>query len=73
MPDLVCIKTFLNRYEADLAKGFLESEGIEAFVSADDAGGMRPHLAFTGGVRLMVKNEEAEAALQILEDQDRVS
>ncbi len=67
MSDPTCVKTFLNRYEADLAKGFLESQGIEAFVSADDSGGMRPALAFSGGVGLMVKNEDAEEALGILE------
>ena len=32
MSDLVCIKTYLNPYEAELAKRLLESNGIEAEV-----------------------------------------
>lgn len=70
MSELVCIKTFLNRYEAEIAKGLLESRGIEVILSADDAGGMQPQLTFTRGVRLIVKEEEAEAALKILEEQE---
>jgi len=68
MAGLICIKTFLNRYEADLAKGLLESAGIEAAVSADDAGGMQPQLNLSVGVRLLVDEADADAALKILED-----
>ena len=67
MPDLVCIKTCNNRIEAEMDKSFLESEGIQAMISADDAGGLRPDLLWaTGGVRLLVKQEDAERASAIL-------
>lgn len=68
MTDLVYIKTYLNRPEAELAKGFLEANGIKAMVSADDAGGMRPDLMqATGGVRLLVREEDREVAIRLLE------
>ncbi|MCK4400961.1 DUF2007 domain-containing protein [bacterium] len=68
MADLICIKNCNNRVEAELAKGLLESSGIEAIVSADDCGGMRPHLLLgTNGTRLLVKEEEAQKALEVLE------
>ncbi len=67
MADLICIKNFNNRIEAELAKSFLENRDIEATVSADDCGGWYPHLLFgTGGARLLVKEEEAQKALEIL-------
>ena len=47
--ELEPVRSFLNRIDADLACGALQAAGIEAVVSADDAGGTRPHL-WTSGV-----------------------
>jgi len=62
----VLVKTFASRPEAELAKGILEAGGIRAVVSADDAGGMRPELAFSRGVRLLVKLADAARARELL-------
>jgi len=43
-PELVIVKTFGSRPEADIAKGALASAGIDAMIQADTAGGMREHL-----------------------------
>ena len=68
MSDLICIKNYNNRTEAEIVKSLLEASGIEAVVSADDCGGMRPHLLLgTNGTRLLVKEEDAQKALEILE------
>ena len=65
-PDrLVVIRTFLNRVDADLAQGALEAAGISAMVGADDADGNQPGL-WMGGVRLLVREEDAEEAAQVL-------
>jgi hypothetical protein len=65
-PDrLVVVRTFLNRIDADLAQGALEAAGIDAMVSADDAGGNRPGL-WLGGVRLLVREEDAQEAGKVL-------
>ena len=67
MAELICIKTYNNRYEAELAKGLLETNNIIATILADDAGGMRPHLLLsTGGVRLLVREKDSGKALEIL-------
>ena len=63
--DLVVVGTFLNQVEADMARGALEAADIESMISADDAGGLRPHL-WMGGVRLLVRAEDAEQAVRIL-------
>jgi hypothetical protein len=63
--ELVVVSTFLNQIDAEIAQGALEAAGIESMVSADDAGGVRPHL-WMGGVRLLVRAEDAEEASEIL-------
>lgn len=68
MSRTVCVKTFSNRWEAEFARSLLESEGIRSIVSADDCGGWRPDLALaTGGVRLLVLEENAKRAIEVLE------
>jgi uncharacterized protein (TIGR02246 family) len=56
---------FLNRVDAELARGALEAQGIPAMVSADDAAGMRPHL-WLGGVRVLVRADDVDRAAGIL-------
>ena len=59
--------TYLYRHEADLARALLDSCGIAATLTADDVGGMQPHLLFgTGGVLLWVSEDRAEEAEQLL-------
>lgn len=65
--ELVTVASFGDRVNAELARGLLEMEGIASMVSADDAGGMRPALQLTQGVRLIVRASDAERAREILE------
>jgi hypothetical protein len=60
------IQTFSNRPEAEAAKTLLQESGIVALVKADDAGGMRPELNLSGGVRLQVQTKNAEEAREAL-------
>jgi len=72
MADLICIRKYNNRIEAEIARGLLEANNIPAVVAADDAGGMRPHLLLgDAAVRLTVREEDAEKARQLLEDTDQ--
>jgi len=65
---IVPAASFGSRPEAELARGLLESVGIPAFVSADDAGGMRPPLQLSQGVRLMVREADLTRARRVLAD-----
>lgn len=65
--DLVIVQTFLNRFEADLAKSALDAAGIDSMIRADDAGGMRPAMLMGSAVELVVRAEDASRAVQILE------
>ena len=66
LDDAIVLQTFPSRIEAEMAAGLLESEGIEAMVLADDAGGAYPMLQFVRGVRLMVFKEDEARAREIL-------
>ena len=68
MNDLVNIRTFTQRYEAEIAQGLLSEAGIESMISADDCGGQRPDLSVRmGGVQLVIRKEDIEKANEILE------
>ena len=65
--DVITLRVFSTHIEADLARSALEAAGIESMVAADDSGGMRPHMALTAGVRLLVHASDAERAEQVLD------
>jgi hypothetical protein len=56
-----------SQFEAELIAGLLQSNGLDAVVSADDAGGQEPQLQLQG-VRVLVSPANAVAARQILAD-----
>lgn len=64
--DLVIVRTFLNRFEADLAKSALDAVEIDSLIRTDDAGGMKPGMSMGSTVKLMVREEDAERAADIL-------
>jgi hypothetical protein len=65
----VTIRIFGSHDAAELARSNLESHGIGCWVNADDCGGMYPNLTAAGGVRLLVRVSDAEAAIALLNAQ----
>jgi len=66
--EAVVVEKFSTRFEAEMAAGLLEAEGIQTFISADDAGGAYPPLQYVRGVRLIVFQEDERRAREILSD-----
>ena len=66
LDDAVVLETFPNRMIAEMTAGLLESEGVEAMVLADDAGGAYPMFQSIHGVRLLVYREDEARAREIL-------
>ena len=65
--NLVVVQSYATEGEADVAKGVLESSGIDAMIQADTAGRMREHLAWSGlGHRVLVREEDAASARSLL-------
>lgn len=74
MSDIVELRRFSSEFEAQLALAHLASEGIDASMVTDDGGGAIPTLSMlSGGVRLIVRAEDVEAAqeaLSVLDEND---
>ena len=60
------IAVFTSRTEADIARARLASEGIDAAVVTDSAGGWEPQLEAIRGVRVLVDDADADEAIEIL-------
>lgn len=60
------IAVFSSRTEADIARARLASEGIEAAIVTDSAGGWEPQLEAIRGVRVVVDESDAAEAIEIL-------
>jgi hypothetical protein len=65
----VPVAVVTSRTEAELIVGMLRSNGLEAAVSADDAGGQEPELQVQG-VRVLVAPADEAPARQLLADAD---
>jgi Putative prokaryotic signal transducing protein len=66
--DLVVIRTYTSGLDADLAKSVLDAAGIDSVIRGDY--GIRPNylgLALTQGLDLLVRAEDAEDAVKILD------
>ncbi len=60
------IATFLNLLEAQVARGLLEAAGIECVLLDQYASGIHWAHGDLGGIRLQVRESEAEAARALL-------
>jgi ribosomal protein S27AE len=68
LADVVSIRKFRDLHEALLAKGALDSAAIESFLVDDNMIRMDWFWSnLIGGIKLCVKQEDAEAALDLLE------
>ena len=66
---LTIIASFSHPFEAHLAKGKLESEGIEAYIADENIVGINwLYSNLVGGVKLKVREDDRERALKSLEE-----
>jgi hypothetical protein len=65
--ELIAIRTFRDLPEALLAKGAVESAGIECFLADDNLVRLDWFISnFVGGVKLLVDRQDADAAANVL-------
>jgi Putative prokaryotic signal transducing protein len=70
--NLIVVHICNSQSEADMAKSALEAAGIDAMIQADSVGGMRPHIAWSsGGFKMLVREEDATAAHEVLESSEK--
>ncbi|MBE7175651.1 MAG: hypothetical protein INR69_04570 [Mucilaginibacter polytrichastri] len=66
---LVTIKTYFNQMEAEIEKGKLEANGINAMLSDNQINALSPIFnQATGGIKLQVLAHEAREAMEILDE-----
>lgn len=66
--EMEIVGTYLYRYQAEMAKGLLDEEGIPAIIQLDDVSGLHPQLNFTNNrIRLKVRSDDAERARSVIE------
>jgi len=63
----ITVTVVTSQFEAELIVSLLRENGLDAFASADDAGGQEPQLQLQG-VRVLVARTDESAARQILAD-----
>jgi hypothetical protein len=67
---LVEVQSFGSALVAEEVREYLEQNGIDALVLADDAGGAIPALGMTtGGARLLVRAEDLSKARDLLQSE----
>jgi hypothetical protein len=65
--ELVTIASFHSALEAEMAKGYLEAQGVEATFADENVNRIANHLQpMIGGVKLQVRQEDAERARFLL-------
>ena len=67
----IVLKTYIHRYEADIAKGLLDEKGIVNMISDEDVGGFRTGMIIGDTIKLIVNEddlEKAKEAIKILEE-----
>ncbi len=62
----VVVQSFATAATAEAAVGLLQSEGIDAMVRADDAGGTLPNLDLVRGAKVLVDAQNEERARELL-------
>ncbi len=67
MNDLILLKAFYHKHEAEMAVGLLKEGGVIAILQSDDAGGFRHHLTLgVGNNRVMIQRKDAQKALELI-------
>lgn len=67
----IVLRTFTNDLEAQAFRGLLEARGVPVLVEVDNCGGMRPHFDYTTGIKMLVPQQDAEQARDLLRAADQ--
>ena len=62
----IVLKTYINRYEADIAKGLLDEKGIDNMISDEDVGGFRTGMIIGDTIKLIVNKKDLEKSKEVI-------
>ena len=66
MKNLKLLSTYQTEFEAELVRGKLEREGIEAMLEAQDRSNVLPSLDYSNGYHVYVEPEDLDRAKEII-------
>jgi len=66
--EVVELRGFGYRHEAELARATLEAAGIPSALLVDDAGGAQVGLSFSNPARLLIRRPDLDDAREILRE-----
>lgn len=70
-PELIPVRTFQNYFTAQITCTKLKSAGIPCFLYDSSTATVAPHLSTAiGGVKLMVRQQDADEVMRLLENMD---
>lgn len=69
LPGRSVVGEYYSRFDADLARAVLTEAGLEAAILGDPAHAVAPHLVTERVFQLVVRDEIAEHAIDVLADQ----
>ena len=64
--ELVVVRTYNNRFDADIAKMTLEAAGIESMLRSHGSSAESRYIPIVAGIELVVRSEDADDADEIL-------
>ena len=73
MSKLGVIEVFASRVEAELARGYLETLGINSHVVSDDADQLYPSIGIVKGIKLIAAEKDLEKAREFLKNNEETS
>jgi len=62
----ITLKTYIHRYEADIAKGLLDEKGIDNMISDEDVGGFRTGMIIGDTIKLIVNEKDLKKAKETI-------
>ena len=62
----IILKTYIHRYEADIAKGLLDEKGIDNMISDEDVGGFRTGMIIGDTIKLIVNEKDLKKAKKVI-------
>src|SRR3990172_878777 len=66
-PKPFVIRRFGTEIDAQVAKAYLDSKGIDSIIEKDDVGGLNPNFQMTSGVSLIVRQRDEKKAVKLLD------
>ena len=66
MKNIILLKSYITRIEADMDANFLRSHGIEVIIQSDDCGGVSPGLTISNRIKLFIRQDDLDKAKELL-------